>query len=64
MVAANGPSVDFLRQRLHPAVSAVSAETIARLVADLDNSQFPVRTKAMAQLVELAELAEPALRDA
>jgi WD40 repeat protein len=64
MVAAGGPSVGFLRERLHPAVSPANAETIARLVVELDSAQFPVRTKAVAQLVQLAELAEPALREA
>ena len=37
---------------------------IARLVADLDNAQLGVRTKAMAQQSELGELAESALQDA
>jgi WD40 repeat protein len=63
-VAADGASLAFLRERLQPAVSTASAETIARLVADLDSTGFGVRTKAMAQLTQLAELAEPALMDA
>jgi hypothetical protein len=33
-------------------------------VGDLDSAEFPVRTKATAQLVQLGELAEPALLDA
>jgi WD40 repeat protein len=64
MVAAGNPSVDFLRERVHPAVSSVSAETLGRLVVDVDSAQYPVRTKAMAQFVKLGELAEPVLRDA
>lgn len=64
MVAADRQSVDFLQEHLQPAVSPASAETIAQLVADLDSAQFPVRTKAKAQLTQLAELAEPALLDA
>jgi hypothetical protein len=64
LVAADDQSALFLRERLHPAFSSASAETIARLLADLDSTQFPVRTKAMAQLVQLEELAEPALLEA
>jgi hypothetical protein len=64
LVAAGGQSVVFLQEHLHPAISPASAETIARLVVDLDSGQFPVRTKATAQLAQLGELAEPALLDA
>jgi WD40 repeat protein len=60
-VAASGPGVAFLREHLHPAASPASPETISRLVDDLDRAEFPVRTKAMTQLVKLGELTEPAL---
>jgi WD40 repeat protein len=62
-VAANGPSLAFLREHLHPAAASASAEVITQMVADLDSAEFAVRTKAMAQLVELEVLAEPALLD-
>lgn len=64
LAAADSRSVVFLRERLHPAVSPASAETIARLVVDLDNTSFPARTKATAELAQLGELAEPVLLEA
>ncbi len=64
LIAANEETVALLRTRLHPAVNPASAEAIARLIADLDNSQFTIRSKAKARLVQLAELAEPALSEA
>jgi WD40 repeat protein len=63
LVAADDRSVAFLRERLHPAVNPTSAETIARLVADLDSAQYSVRSKAAARLIQLGEWAEPALLD-
>jgi WD40 repeat protein len=56
-------TVCFLRDRLRPA-PAVDAQRIAKLVADLDNPEFPTREKANAQLEQLHELAAPALRKA
>lgn len=64
LVAAGEDTVTLLRGRLRPAVNPVSAETIARLIADLDSPQFTIRSKAKAQLVELADFAEPALLQA
>jgi hypothetical protein len=64
LVAADGASVAFLRACLHPATNPDSAEAIARLVADLDSPKYAVRTRAKARLTQLAELAEPALREA
>jgi WD40 repeat protein len=64
MVAADGQGVVFLRERLQPVFSSASADSIARLVVDLDSTRLSVRGKAVAQLTELAELAEPALLDA
>jgi WD40 repeat protein len=63
-VAADADSVAFLRSCLHPTVKTDSDETITRLVADLDHSRFPIRSKAKAQLAQLGELAEAALREA
>ncbi len=64
LVAGGDGSVSFLRTNLHPAVSPASPESIARLVAELDDPQFDVRAQAKARLLELAELAEPALLEA
>jgi WD40 repeat protein len=54
-------SVPMLRERVRP-VPRVTADRIDRLIADLDDDDFAVRTKATAALRELGELAEPALR--
>ena len=51
----------LLQERLKP----VKVEAnIARLIADLDSNQFPVRQQAAQQLDRLGELADPALRHA
>ncbi len=64
LVAAGGESVTFLSSRLHPVASPTSGEAIAKLVADLNHPAYAVRAQATAQLVQLAELAEPALLEA
>jgi WD40 domain-containing protein len=64
MVAAGAPSVRFMRENLHLAVSPASPEGIGRLVIELDSEQSSARKNAMAQLVQLAEFAEPNLLDA
>ncbi len=61
LVAGDGASVAFLKTRLHPVASSTSAEAIAKLVGELNSPEYTVRAKATAQLVQLAELAEPAL---
>ncbi len=43
-------------------MKAVSREQIDRWIKDLDSDQFAVREKARAELENLGELAEPALR--
>jgi WD40 repeat protein len=64
LVDAGEDAVALLRARLQPVVSPASAETVARLVADLDSPQLAVRSRARARLVNLAEFAEPALLEA
>jgi WD40 repeat protein len=64
IIAGGDQSAEFLSERLHPAVSPASAEAVAQLVVDLDSPRFPMRARATAKLAELAELAEPALRQA
>jgi len=56
-------SVPFLAKRLQP-VSPADAKRVSRLIDGLDNDMFSVREKASADLVQLGELAEPALRRA
>ncbi len=63
LASAPEHAVPLLRQRLKPA-QAVDAESIRKLLADLDSDQFAVREKARQGLAELGELAEPALRKA
>lgn len=64
LVAGGNASVVFLRTHLQPVTSPASAEAITRLITDLDSADFDVRSKARAQLLQLAELAEPALLEA
>lgn len=54
-------AVLFLRKHLRP-VPAVEPARLSHLLADLDSDQFAVRDKAMHELEELGELAEPELR--
>jgi hypothetical protein len=61
VLRANGtPAVRLLKERLRLA-PAFDAKKIARLIADLDRDDFATRTSATKQLVELGDLAEPAL---
>jgi WD40 repeat protein len=55
-------SVPYLRPRLDAV--AAEPERLARLIADLDSDTFQTRQKASAELADLAEVAEPALREA
>jgi hypothetical protein len=63
LVAAGPPAVAFLAQRLRPA-PRVEAERLAGLIADLDSDRFETRERASAELQQLGEQAEPALRKA
>jgi WD40 repeat protein len=63
MVAAQEQALSCLGGRLRPAPSA-SPKRIAGLIADLDNDDFAVRTRAGQELEKLREVAEPALRRA
>jgi hypothetical protein len=60
LARAPAQTVPLLRQRVGP----VSAEKIARLLADLDDESFPVRDRAMKELERYGKFAEPALRQA
>ena len=60
-IAAGNESVAFLQARLQPVKSSASTEVITELVAELSSPDYVIRNKASAQLIQLAELAEPAL---
>lgn len=62
-IAAPRESVPFLKARLHPA-KPVNREQIDRWIQALDAYAFEAREKATAELENLGELAEPALRRA
>jgi WD40 repeat protein len=53
----------LLEKRLHPATGPSSAQ-LARWITDLGSDQFATREKASRALVELGELAGPALKQA
>jgi WD40 repeat protein len=55
-------SVPFLAGLLRP-VEPIAPERLARLVADLDSAEFAARQKAQAELAQLGERAEAALRE-
>jgi hypothetical protein len=61
LATAPGSSLPFLKERLRPAVGDPS---IARLVADLDSTDFAVRERASRELAQRGEAARMALRDA
>jgi RNA polymerase sigma factor (sigma-70 family) len=61
LVAAGEQSVPFLKKHLRP-VPRHDAERLARLTRDLDNDQLAVRQRAVQELAELGDTAEPALR--
>src|SRR5207245_6747121 len=63
LVADPKTSVPFLGKHLKPAAPPDS-KRIAQLIADLDDKQFVLREKAVAQLKKLGEPAVPALRKA
>jgi len=63
-MTGDGPTtLAALKERMH-AVGAADAEKLARLLKDLEDDQFAVREKAAGELEKLAELAQPALKQA
>jgi hypothetical protein len=62
-VARGEAAVAFLGKRLGP-VSRPQTERLARLIADLDSDEYPVRESATRELERLGPLAESALRQA
>jgi hypothetical protein len=63
LAAAGREAADFLRRRLLP-VSVIESRRLTSLIGKLDSEDFAVRTRAMKDLEELREAAEPALRAA
>jgi WD40 repeat protein len=64
-LAAAGPqTVSFLKMQFRPMAVRAKPEVVARLLADLDADDFPVRDKARKELQQLGEECEPALRQA
>jgi hypothetical protein len=60
LVSARSDAVQFIQKLLRP-VPSVDVR-LARLIADLDNDSFQVRSKAVQELEGLGELAYPALQ--
>src|SRR5262249_26326926 len=63
LAGAPDQTLPFFRDRLQAKTDS-DTRMAERLIADLDSNQFPVREAAGKRLVELGELAEPALRRA
>jgi RNA polymerase sigma factor (sigma-70 family) len=61
LASAPNESISLLKERLRPA-KAADPQRLRRLLADLDSDQFAVREKAQEKLIQLGDLAEPALR--
>ena len=59
-----GDVVTFLQQQLPPAPVSGDAQSISRLLADLDDDEFTVRENASNELAKLGEVALPALQKA
>jgi WD40 repeat protein len=61
LTAAPEQAVPWVRQRLQPAPE-VEPGRLGRLITELQSKRYVMRSKAIADLEELDELAEPALR--
>jgi WD40 repeat protein len=62
LAAAPKETVAFVQRQLALLPSAPSPEKLAQLMADLDNTQFRVRTRAFQTLWQVGDFVEPALR--
>jgi WD domain, G-beta repeat len=60
-LAASDGLARFLRGKLGPKVVVSDAERIARLIAELDAGSFRTRETALAELLRLGRVAEPAV---
>jgi RNA polymerase sigma factor (sigma-70 family) len=64
LTAAREQAVAMLRDKLKPAPPPTDRMQVARRIAKLDNERFEIRQKAMEELKQLGERAEPVLREA
>lgn len=64
LIASPEQAVLFLKAKLRAAPAPVERRQAAQLLTDLDSDVFAVREKAMEQLRQLGERAEPALAEA
>jgi RNA polymerase sigma factor (sigma-70 family) len=64
LTATPEQAVPLLKAKLKPATVRADSKQIGRLIGDLDSERFEVRQKAMEELGQLGEHAEPALRAA
>ncbi|MHB1424005.1 MAG: WD40 repeat domain-containing protein [Gemmataceae bacterium] len=64
LTASPEQAISMLKSKLRPAPAPAVQQRMAPLIADLDNDEFAVRDKAMEQLRQLGERAEPGLREA
>jgi hypothetical protein len=62
LVGDRAKAVSLLRERLRPA--ARPPRSVEQTIIDLDSRRFPVREKAMADLLQLGERIRPALKKA
>jgi RNA polymerase sigma factor (sigma-70 family) len=63
LTASPEQAIPLLKSKLRPAPTATDRQDVARLIADLDSAKFAAREKAMEQLRQLGERAEPALTE-
>lgn len=63
LAAAAPASLALVKKHLSPVPLDID-KRVARLIGDLDDKTFAVRDKAMKELLQLGELAQPALRGA
>jgi hypothetical protein len=61
LVNTPGQAIPFLRRQLRPATAAPT-DRLTQLIADLGNKKYRVRAKVYQELVDLEEMAEPALK--
>jgi WD40 repeat protein len=64
LASSPAETVALLKTKLRPQAVTVDADALAKLIADLDSSQYKVREQAMQKLEKLDRVAESALRKA
>lgn len=64
LIASPMQAVPMLKGKLHPAPETAERRHVIQLINGLDSEEFVTREKAMEQLRQLGERAEPALEEA